>query len=173
MSDRDIAGSARALAEAFDHSFALPAGVRADDGRPALAVRLGGDPYVLLLGGLSSVARRKVVVPLPGGAHAQLGLAGIRGALVGVFSLPALLGYEVGLERLAWLAVTAGKRPVALAFEELDGQIVVADADVAAAPPGARRHVAGLARLAGEPAPLGVLDLGSMLDRFAASKDPE
>ncbi|MCW5837368.1 MAG: chemotaxis protein CheW [Labilithrix sp.] len=173
MSARDTAGRARALAEAFDRSFALPARAREEAGRPALAVRVGGDPYLLLLAGLSSVARQRAVVALPGGGRAQLGLAGIRGTLVGVFSLPALLGYEVEAARISWLAVAGGTRPVALAFEELDGQVVVPASSVAAAPPGARRHVAGLAHLPGEHVPRGVLDLGSVLDRVAAPAGSE
>ncbi|MBX3221986.1 MAG: chemotaxis protein CheW [Labilithrix sp.] len=168
MSESEVARRVRELAETFDRSFASPARVREDDGRPGLAVRVGGDPYLLFLEGLSSVSRKKAIVPLPGGSSAQLGVSGIRGALVGVFSLPALLGYDVALARISWLAVAGGARPVALAFEGLDGQVVVPPSSVAAAPSSARRHVSGLAHLAGEPSARGVLDLGSMLARIAA-----
>ena len=171
MIDVDIARRARMLAEAFDRSFTVPARVREDEGRSALALRVGGDPYLLLLEGLSGVAKRKRIVPLPGGAPAQLGLSGLRGGLVGVFSMPVLLGYEVALPRLAWLAVTGGPRPVALAFEELEGQVVVPPSSLAAVPPGARRHVAGLVRLDGEPSDRGLLDLGAMLARLAVPFD--
>lgn len=173
MSDAEIARRARALAETFDRSFTVPARVREDEGRAALAVRIGGDPYLLLLEGLAGISRRKSIVPLPGGAPAQLGLSGIRGGLLGVFSLPALLGYEVALSRLSrisWIAVVGGPRPVALAFEELDGQVVVPAASIANAPPSheRRRHVTGLVRLDGESFARGLLDLESMLARLAA-----
>jgi chemotaxis signal transduction protein len=171
MSHPDIAVRARVLAEAFDRSFSVPARVHEVEGRAALAIHVGGDPYLLLLEGLSSVSRSPKIVPLPTGpgSDAQLGIAGIGGALVGVFSLPALLGYDIAPSRLAWLAVSAGRRPVALAFESLDGQTAIPPASIAAAPPGTRRHVAGFVRVADESAARGLLDLGSLLSRLGAS----
>ena len=143
MSDTDIARRARVLAETFDRSFAAPVRVREDEGRPALVIRVGGDPYLLLLEGLSGIAKRKRVVPLPGGAPAQLGLSGLRGGLVGVFSMPVLL----------------------------EGQVVVSPSNVAAVPADARRHVAGLVRLDGEASDRALLDLGAMLARLGSSSD--
>ena len=171
MSDADIARRARVLAETFDRSFAAPAGVREDEGRPALVIRVGGDPYLLLLEGLSGIARRRRVIPLPGGPPAQLGLSGLRGGLVGVFSMPVLLGYEVAPSRLSWLAVAGRPRPVALAFEELEGQVLVSPSNIAAVPTDARRHVVGLVRLDGEVSDRGLLDLGAMLARLGFSSD--
>lgn len=159
----DGAERARELAEAFDRSFALPERVVEARGPAALAVRTGGDAYVLPLEGLSAVSRMPKVVPLPGSPPAQLGLAGVRGGLVAVFSLPALLGYEVAPTQLAWLVVTAGPRPLALGFELLEGQVAIPNEGVVASPAGGRRHVDGLVRLEGEANTRGVLDLVSMI----------
>ena len=165
----DGAARARELADAFDQSFALPERVVEERGPAALAVRTGGEVYVLPLEGLSAVSRLPKIVPLPGSRSEQLGLAGMRGGLVAVFSLPVLLGYSVPPAQLAWLAVTAGPRPFALGFEVLEGQVTLPHEGFVAAPAGARRHVKGLVRLDGEATTRSVIDLASMVGRLGAS----
>ncbi len=169
MSTSDSASRARELAEAFDRAFALPERVAEESGMPALAIRAGSDAYVLPLDGLSAVSRRAKIVALPGAPLAQVGVAGIRGGLVAVFSLPALLGYDVPVAGLEWIAVTAGARPLALGFEVLEGQIAVPKTAVVAAPTGARRHVTGLVRLDGDATVRGLLDTTSMLARIGVA----
>ena len=109
---------ARELAAAFDRSFAEP--IRADRVQPhlALSIFVGGAVYLLPLKEVSLVSRTPKIVPLPNGPALQLGIAGLRGSLVTVFSLAALLGEPV--VRADWLVVV---RDVAFAFDSLDAQI--------------------------------------------------
>jgi chemotaxis signal transduction protein len=108
---------AKELAEQFDRSFAEP--VRLDrEARPiALVIFAGGAPYLLPMADIAFVARAPKIVPLPNGSPLQLGIAGVRGSLVTVFSLTALLGQAGGKHE--WLAVIGD---VAIAFEKVDGQ---------------------------------------------------
>ena len=162
---------ARALATAFDRSFEQPARADEDEGRPALSLRVGGDPYLLPLEGLSSVARAPKIVPLPSSPPAQLGVAGIHGALIGVFSLSALLGYDARHARaVAWLVVIGGRQPIGLGVEQLEGQVLVPTRCVLGdvATPGSRPHVVGLALLEGESGHRGILDIDSVLRGIAA-----
>lgn len=167
MSGGDGTARARALAEAFDRSFALPERVTDERGEAGLAIRVGTDAYLLPLAGLSAVSRRTKIVALPGSPPAQVGLTGLRGGLVSVFSLPALLGYEVAPAAIAWLAVIAGARPMALGFEVLDGQVSLPQASAVVG--GGRRHVAGVVRLDGEAHTRGLLDLASIVSRLGAA----
>lgn len=163
MSGSDLAARARALAAAFDGAFAEPERARDEAPEAALAVRTGGRPYVVMMTGLASVARRGKIGPLPGGPPSQLGLTGIGGVVVVVFSLPSVLGHEVPPSDLEWLVVAGGQRALALAFEQLDGQITVPRASISQAPTGLQRHVVGLVQLEDEPTPRPVLDMASVL----------
>jgi hypothetical protein len=109
---------ARELAAAFDRSFAEP--ILVDRAKPhlALSILVGSAVYVLPLKEVTLVARTPKIVPLPNGPALQLGIAGLRGNLVTVFSLAALLGEPV--VRADWLVVV---RDAAFAFDALDGQI--------------------------------------------------
>ncbi|MBX3225774.1 MAG: chemotaxis protein CheW [Labilithrix sp.] len=111
------------IAAEFDRAFAEPAVLDRGRGAPALAIRAGGARYVVPLAALSVVGRSPKIVPLPGGGAAQLGLAGIRGSLVVVLSLPALLGRANGTH--GWIATPAARRGLALAFDELEGQLLL------------------------------------------------
>jgi hypothetical protein len=109
---------AKELAAIFDRSFAEPMlGHRA---RPnlALSILVGGAVYLLPLKEVTLVSRAPKIVPLPNGTALQLGIAGLRGSLVTVFSLAALLGEPA--VHAAWVAVV---REVAFAFDALDGQV--------------------------------------------------
>lgn len=177
MSAPDMSKRARGLAEAFDRSFQLPALRHAEEGRAALAIHAGGHPYLLPVEGVSMVSRAPKIVPLPlrlatppTSPRSQLGLAGIRGELVGVFSLAGLLGHDAP-DKASWLAVARGDRPVALAFEALDGQVVVPTASIieGTTEPRPRPHIVSLVLLAGETSARGLLDLESLVVRLSPS----
>lgn len=166
----ELEARVRRLADAFDRTFAEPHRPRESDGRPALAIRIDGDGYVIVASSLASVGKSGAIVALPGGPPEQLGIAGIRGELVTVFSLPLLLGYAGRTATHGWLAVIAGPRPIAVAFPELESQCVLRDAEVSA-PKAARRHVEGVVLLPNEATPRGLLDLRSVVARVAPGLD--
>ncbi len=87
MSDR-----ARELAQAFDLSFAEPARNADARGTEVLSIRVGEAKYLLRIADIATVGRAPRIVPLPYSSALQLGIAGLRGNLVTVFSLAALLG---------------------------------------------------------------------------------
>jgi chemotaxis signal transduction protein len=114
---------ARELAALFDRSFGEPALVGRARGAVALTIMAGGATYLLPLAEVTLVARAPKIVPLPSGSPLQLGVAGLRGNLVTVYSLTALLGQPIGPAE--WIAVV---REIAIAFDELDGQAELRDA---------------------------------------------
>lgn len=118
MSDR-----AKELAAAFDRAFAEPFTIDEDARTLALHIRVGETAYLLRLADVTLVGRAPRIVPLPSdrGSASQLGIAGIRGKLVTVFSLGALLGEPSTAPK--WIALAGD---VAIAFDTLDGQTELA-----------------------------------------------
>ena len=122
MNDQDPAGRAAQLREAFDLDFARPAAAPAQDGsRSLLALRVGGDPYLLPLEALRGVVRDRPLLRLPTAVPEFLGLVGVRTGLVPVYSLRVLLGYAPA-EAQGWLAL-ARDAQVALLFDTYDGHL--------------------------------------------------
>lgn len=135
-----MSGRARELAALFDRSFAEPMRLDRTKGPIALRITAGGAPYLLPLAEVTLVTRAPKIVPLPGGGPRQLGIAGIRGSLFTVLSLPALLGATASTgSKVAWVAVVRG---VALGFDAVDGQI-----ELEGAPPNLLRVDALLERI--------------------------
>lgn len=112
------------LRQSFDRSFAEPL---AEDGAEAtldlLAIRVGRDPYALRLGEVAALEADRTITPVPSEHPELLGIAGVRGGVVAVFDLGALLGAPRS-EGLRWLVLAKGA-PLAFAFSAFDGQLAV------------------------------------------------
>ena len=127
--------SAADLGQAFDAAFAAPPRRPDPDPLDLLAIRLGQAPYAIRLSEISGLATRRKVVPLPCRTPELLGLAGIRGSLVPVYGLAALLGEESAHEGNRWLLLCGTREPVALAFADLEGYLRVPRSDLLPADP--------------------------------------
>ena len=131
-----------ALRHAFDRAFAAAPDPEAAPVENLVAVRLSNDPFAIRLSDISGLFADKAVVPLPASAPALLGVAGFRGSIVPVFSLPALLGYaEDGALRWLVLAGAAGgARRVGLAFDRFEGHLQVPQSAIATDEKGERQR---------------------------------
>lgn len=111
-----------------------------------LAIRVGGDPYVIKVTEITALAGRRKTVPLPTPIPELIGLASIRGGLVPVYSLAMLLGYgprsvdSKDSEPSRWLAVCGTIESLGLAFNDLEGYFRVASSDIY---PASESNVAG------------------------------
>jgi len=159
--------SAAALRESFDASFARPASPAAAPGEHMLAVRIAGEPWLLRLAEIAGLYVDLRVAWLPSAVPELRGTASLRGGIVPVYDLAALLGHPGG-EPARWLASTAGRERVGLAFERFEAHLTVAPGRVVPSGDGrGHRHVAGIVREAEEARP--VLDVGSVLETIAAA----
>jgi chemotaxis signal transduction protein len=138
-------GTARALRDAFDRSFAeLPAT------KPVtasfLAVRIGGDPYALRLSDIAGLHRDKPIVPAANVLPDLLGMAGFRGIVAPVYDLAVLLGYPRA-KAPRWLVLAGKSALVALAFEIFEAHLQVELGELSAAVPSSTRpHLEGALR---------------------------
>lgn len=128
----------QALRQAFDRVFAEPAVTEAHAPEELIVVRLGGRQLALRLTALTGIERVGRVVPLPGAPAGLVGLAGLRGRLVPVFDLAAMLGLPAE-PYSGWMAVVGLQEPIGLAF---DGLVGVEAVEPAAIVP-AEAHAAG------------------------------
>jgi purine-binding chemotaxis protein CheW len=124
MSEREgVERRAYVLREAFDRSFAAPPVQETEELDDLLAVRVGGDRYAIRLRDIRGIIARLTIVAVPAGAPGLLGVAGIRGDIVPVFSLSLLLGYGDDPEPPAWTVLCNPEQPLGLAFAELEGYL--------------------------------------------------
>jgi len=66
---------------------------------------------------------RGKIVPVPGAAPELLGLAGIRGGVVPVFSLASILGEPSSSDQDRWMLLCGTPEPIAIAFSQFDGHL--------------------------------------------------
>ena len=90
-----------------------------------LAILVAGEPYAIRLRDISGLLTTRKIVAVPGATPDLLGLAGVRGDLVPVFDLGALLGRPALTEPPRWLALCGADERIALAFAEFAGHLRV------------------------------------------------
>jgi chemotaxis signal transduction protein len=137
------------LRRVFDRERAAPLSTRTEEQvENLLAIRILKDSYALRVGEISGLAAGKNIVKLPSPIRELRGIAAVRGVLVPVYNLGALLGYSAEVDETRWLALCGSEDCIALAFSEFDGclriprtQIFPAEQDQAA-----RTHVTHVAR---------------------------
>ncbi len=119
------ASRAAELRREFDRTFLAPPREEGEEREDLLAVRLAGDPYAFRVREIAGLEVCRRVVPLPRRVAGLCGLAGLRGGLVPVYDLGALLGYPEAGETPRWLILCGRPDPVGLGVAELDGYLRV------------------------------------------------
>jgi purine-binding chemotaxis protein CheW len=126
-----VGAKAAELRNAFDRARAIPflpdAVERIEN---LLAIRVSGDAFAIRLSEISGLTTDRKVVAFPSPIPELLGVAGIRGRLVPVYSLAALLGYSAHAGQGRWLVLCGTEEPVALAINDFEGFVRVPLAQV-------------------------------------------
>lgn len=153
------------LRQAFDRSFAEAPSVGGSVVHDLLDLRVGPARYALRVTELSALVADTRITPLATPVPDLLGIAALRGSLLPVYDLGALLGH--GPEpQPRWIAVAAGQTPVGLAFARFEGHLRVgADALVAEVRSGAP-HIRHIVRLE-EGHRRSLVSMASVLDAIA------
>ncbi len=139
--DGAIHESVADLRAAFDRTFSRPPPKQVADPVRVILVGAGADRFALPLEGLAAVERLPTTVPMPStaGADAFTGLAGVRGGVLPVWSLAALVGLPPAARAPAWVATLRGRKRVGLAFDHLWGHHQLPAAALRPPAPGADR----------------------------------
>ncbi len=162
--DGSLAGRLR---EEFDRSFATTAATREAGNVHLLAIRIGGDPYALPVSDIAGLHADRTVVPVPAALPEFQGVAGIRGEIVPVYSLAALMGYGRHAKKMRWLALCRSASVLGLAFDEFERHLNLSPDRIAAADASnGTAHVSALAHVDGTPR--AIIDIPSILAAIAA-----
>ncbi|MBV8634259.1 MAG: chemotaxis protein CheW [Burkholderiaceae bacterium] len=94
-----------------------------------LAIRLGGDGYLLRVNQIAGLHADKAISPLPSPVAELRGLAGFRGRTAPVYDLAALLGYPAA-DKVRWLVLARAPEPLALAFEAFEAHFSTSATEV-------------------------------------------
>lgn len=127
MSDPIRTGeSAEELRGEFDAAFGRPKRAAGAGEVALLALRVAGAPVAIRVLETAGVMQVRPIVPVPGPRAELLGVSGVRGALVPVYSLARLLGRaDDDPPRWLVLAATAGGERVGLAVATFERHLVV------------------------------------------------
>jgi chemotaxis signal transduction protein len=144
----------------FDQAFARPPAPPAEDREDLLALRVGDERYALRVRESTGLLRCGRIVPLPGPLPELLGITGIRGGLVPVYSLAALLGRGAAAEAPHWLVLCERDDPVALAVGDLEGLWQAPRAELCPAGGAGSGHIV---EIAPGPPPRAILSIPSVM----------
>lgn len=115
----------QALRAQFDRAFAHAPAPPPDQRHALLAIRAGVAPYAIRLAEIGGLHADRRVLALPGRLPELRGVTAIRGQIVPVYDLAALLGQEAAPEP-RWLVLVAARQPLALAFDQFEAHISAA-----------------------------------------------
>jgi purine-binding chemotaxis protein CheW len=113
---------AAGLRAEFDRGFAAPPPAAATAAENFLVIVCGGERMLLRLKDITGLFVDRRIVTVPSADAAFIGITGLRGAIVPVYRLGALLGQSPASAPARWLAVAAGN---AFALDELDTHLAL------------------------------------------------
>jgi purine-binding chemotaxis protein CheW len=146
---------AEALRAAFDAAFASPARTADRDGVPLLALRVAGEPVAVRVLEICGLMPARPIVRVPTRRAELLGLSGIRGAAVPIYSLARLLGRgEDGEPRWIVLAAAGGDERIGLAVAAFERHLVASPRDLRSAAEGSGAHAPELLHAEGGARPV-------------------
>lgn len=115
------------LRQSFDGSFARPLAAAAAAPQKLLSIQTGGRQIMLRLDEVAGIHACPRLVPLPAPRPALLGVAGVRGRVLVVYSLAALLGEDTAhAEAPRWLLVPRACEQLALGVHAIEAFLQVA-----------------------------------------------
>lgn len=111
------------LRQAFDSTFATPQSLTTGEIENLLMIRIAGDPYAIRLLDIAEIISGRSVVSVPTTTPDLLGLAGVQGGIVPVFSLSSLLGYGLETDPPRWMIICGSEEPFALGLSDFEGHL--------------------------------------------------
>ncbi len=109
------------LRDAFDRNFASKVELARDEYDEVLAIRVQDKHVALRVRDIAGIQRCPQLTTVPSRHPALCGVAGLRGSVVAVYSLAALLRDERASSGGGWIVRSAADPSVALHFDELEG----------------------------------------------------
>jgi chemotaxis signal transduction protein len=150
---KTIEGTAAAMRQLFDSSFAAAAASMTEPLEDLLAIRVDADPYALRVSEIAGLHVDAKIVPVPSPVVQLLGIVSLRGQLAPVYDLASLLHYPPASSP-RWMILVGVSQPVGFAFETFEAHLQVSkeslvdEEDRGEGSGAARPHVRGVVRAA-------------------------
>ncbi len=156
---------AAALRRNFDLGFAEPPRGELPSVEDLLIIRIAEDEYCLRLSQIAGLLVDRRLAPLTSPVPALMGVIGVRGAIVPVYSLRILLAYPPA-DAPRWLVMLRGAEPLGLAFDSYEGHVRVESSRISEPEAGAlsRPCLRAAVVLTGRTIPL--IDLQSAVEKI-------
>jgi len=132
----------------FDNTFAAPPAGPPADRESLITLRVAGEAFAVRTMHITAVVNGRRIMPVPTRVAGLLGITALRGALLPVYDLAALLGLPAGAGPGAWLMLTNRETPVGFTFHEFEGQMEIERACLSeSGSAGSRKHLCAMARV--------------------------
>jgi chemotaxis signal transduction protein len=142
MSENDSEAKLQELRESFDRAFQDPTGEPELGLEHLLRIRIGTERFAIRVVELAGLMRSPTIVRLPATRTGLLGLAGVKGRMVAVYSLGALLGCQKGSgDEEYWSVICRFDDRIAFTFAAADGTLMVSGSELCPITSGAPAHV--------------------------------
>ncbi|MGH8187268.1 MAG: chemotaxis protein CheW, partial [Steroidobacteraceae bacterium] len=135
------------LRAAFDRSFAEAPSREVAALEDLLDIRVGTTPYALRVAEMSGLFADVKITPMPTRIPGLVGISGLRGSLLPVYDLRAMLGHTMDTNA-RWLAIAASV-PLGLLFDRFEGHVRVRRDAIVPQGSGDVRHVREVVQLNG------------------------
>jgi chemotaxis signal transduction protein len=158
------------LRKLFDNGFAAPEQSQRAAVEHMLAVTVGGERFAISVSDISGLTVAKgTILPVPSSVPELLGITGIRGVVVPVFNLAALLGIGRGRAQYRWLILCGVRQaPLALAVDLVEEHLEIAADQLIARGPDETAHYIKQTVDFGDML-RGVIDLGLVVEKIWAN----
>jgi chemotaxis signal transduction protein len=123
LNDSIEGNKATQLRQAFDRTFALPPSLASPEVEDLITIRVVGDPFAIRILDIAEIVTGCRVVSVPTFTPDLLGLAGIYGDILPVFSLSSILGYGPDPGSPRWMILCGSEEPIVLAFSDFEGYL--------------------------------------------------
>ena len=111
------------LRQEFDRSFSVKPATVTQELEALLAIRVASNAYAIRLREITGIITGRKLVAVPAAAPHFVGVAGIRGGIVAVFSLASMLGHDSGPDAVRWMVLCGADEPIALGFSAFEGYL--------------------------------------------------
>lgn len=157
----------------FDRAFAEPLRTQDSEFENFVGFNIEDAVFVLRMTEIKGLVQCKKVIPLPSADSHFIGITGVQGQLIPVYSLASILGYSKNNEEDRWLVLCEDKERIGFLLEDLQGYIRILASDLSASEKLEKKQesISGAIHFGSKVA--GIVNLSSIVKNIFGQKEAE